>query len=69
MLSDAPEDKSTHMEEDEGEEQQEVFESTFENPAPKPKASLLMSDDVDMMEAQAPVINELISNIIEHNLY
>jgi hypothetical protein len=68
MLSNAPGDESAHMEEDEGEEQQEVFESTFENPVLNPEPLLPMSEDVDMteLEAQAPVTNEPISNIIEH---
>jgi hypothetical protein len=67
MLSDAPGDEeSIPMEEDREEEQQEVFESTLENPALNPKAFLPMSEDVDMMEAQAPVTKEPISNITEH---
>ena len=70
MLSDAPGDEEgTCMEEDKGEEQQEVFKSTFEKPMLNPKALLPMSKDVDvndMMEAQAPVTNDSISNITEH---
>ena len=68
-LSDAPGDKESGcMEEDEGEGQQADFVSTFEKPMLTPKALLPMSVDVDsnMMEAQAPVTNEPISNITEH---
>ena len=51
-LSDAPGDKeSVCMEEDKGEEQQEDFISTFKKPTLTPKALLLMSMDIDVMEA------------------
>ena len=52
---------------DEGEEQQDAFEPTFESPALNAEASLPpMSEDVDMMGAPAPVSDELNSNITEH---
>jgi hypothetical protein len=54
------------MEEDEGEEQKEVFERTFENPMLNAEVLLPMNEDVDMVELTAPVTNELISNITEH---
>ena len=57
------------MEEDKEEDQQEIFEPTFENPTLNSKALLPMNEDVDMMEATAPVsavTNESISNITEH---
>jgi len=51
---------------DEGEERQGVIESTLESRTPNAEALLPMSEDVDMIEAQAAVNQESTVNIIEH---